>query len=266
MTTNEFEEPDWGPDPENCEPEGSSSSIGEPDWTEPLPALDPCSSFEIAGPSPFRITGAMLRLMQYHFADANNIQNLQLQDLLWTTAEGCDEEPVLDNCGAPTGEVIPGSKLLIAPHYKRDGLSIQQRPAIFIKREPVTTKQVNAVNRNQTTPHLTKPGMNFEGELHQVYITGRHTIICLASTGSAAEAIAEEVYFRMLQYQSVIRDDLNLGKLWTEGISDVREYPDDPQKSFYAAVTLSWSYTYRWRVIQESPIVKRLSIIPVERN
>ena len=266
MTINEFEEPDWGPAPENCEPLGSSSSIAEPDWTEPLPALDPCSSFELAGPSPFRLTGAMLRLMQYHFADPNNIQNPQLQDLLWTTAESCDDEAVVDACGHPTGEVIPGSNLLIAPHYKREGLSIQQRPAIFIKREPVVTKQANAVNRNQTTPHLTQPGMNYEGDLHQVYISGRHTIICVGASGSAAEAIAEEVYFRMLQYMTPIRNDLNLGSFFVDGISDVREYPDDPKKSFFAAVTVSWSYTYRWRVIQESPIVKRLSIIPVERN
>jgi hypothetical protein len=204
--------------------------------------------------------------MQYHFSSPDNIENPQLKDLLWTTAKGCGDEPVTDECGHPTGEVIPGSNMLIAPSYKRGGLSIQQRPAIFIKRENVSTKKVNPVNRNQAVPHLSGSGRTYEGDLHHVYISGRHSLIALAQSGSAAESIAEEVYFRMLQYMTVIKNDLNLGAFFVDGISDVKEYNDEAKKAFYCTVTVSWSYTYRWRLIKESPIIKRMSIIPVERT
>lgn len=232
-----------------------------------MPAVPDCSSFDIAGPSPFRLTGAMIRLMQYHFSHPDNIQNQQLCDLIWTTsAAGCSDEVLTDECGVPTGEVIPGSNILISASYKRGGLAVQQRPAIFIKRETVSTKKVNPVNRNQAIPHLSKPGNNYEGDLHHVYISGKHSLIALAQSGSAAEAIAEEVYFRMLQYMTVIKNDLNLGAFFVDSMSDVKEYKEEAKTAFYATVTVSWSYTYRWRLIKESPIIKRMSIIPVERT
>jgi hypothetical protein len=64
---------------------------------------------------------------------------------------------------------------------------------------------------------------------------------------------------------TVIKNDLNLGSFFVDGISDVKQYNDEAKATFYAAVSVSWSYTYRWRVVKESPILKRMSIIPVER-
>jgi len=264
MVDNSFPEPTWGcalAQPPDC------VEIPEPGWGCPLNAMSDCGAFAVVGPSPFRITGALIRLMQYHFSTPDNIQNPQLKELIWTpSTNGCSDELVIDPCtNQPTGGVIRGSKILIEASYKKSSLSIQQRPAIFIKRETMSTRSVNPSFSNKALASLNPVTGMYEGEKYAVYIEGRHSIIALAQTGSSAEAIAEEIYFRLLQYMDVIKNDLNLGAFGPSTMSDIKDYDVESKKSFYATVSVDWAYTYRWSVIEESPIIKRLAVTYAKR-
>jgi hypothetical protein len=98
-----------------------------------------------------------------------------------------------------------------------------------------------------------------------VNVDGTHSIICKAVTGQEAEALGEEVLFRMLNYMSVIRDDFHLGKFMPIGMSDVKEITNEPQKAFYVVVQLSWAYVYNWLLRLEAPIVKRTHLMYMEK-
>jgi hypothetical protein len=256
-----------------------NNTYPEPKWCTPQDVNEGCSSLVATGPSPMVLTGVFIRLIQYHFSDPNNIQNENLKGYIWTNSpNGCisNDDPSAeegsgsgasgssdsggmgqDDCPVPDTH-IDGSKMLVTVSYKRDGANVQQRPAIYIKREPVVGSRISFQNKAQAS--LNKDGI-LEGTNYQMTISGKHSIIAVGKTGAEADALGEEIYFRMLQYMPIIRDDVRLGHFLPESISEVKEIPKEASKAFYTVVSLTWAYVYRWRVIPESPTLKRLALL-----
>ena len=246
----------------------------EPTWCVPQEALDPCSSFYYAGPSPFLLSGVFLRLLQYHFSSPDNIEETLLKGYIWTPSDkGCigtgtppeesssssEETNPLGECSEPataTYQYTAGSKLAIKPSYSTDTASIQQVPALYVKREPFQVDTISMLDR--ALPGLNQHGV-YEGTDHNVTVSGSHSIICRGSKGAEADLLGQEVYFRMLHYQQVIKRDFQLGKLMARSVSEVRQRTDEAQSTFYTVVRMEWAYVYRWRVIPESPIMKRVA-------
>jgi hypothetical protein len=246
----------------------------EPTWCEPQEALSDCSSLVYTGPTPFIMTGIFVRLLQYHFSDPDNIMHPALKGYTWTNSSGgcissggngggvqcppgssgssgsCSSDPCQT---AP--EFIEGSKIYIAPEYKRDDQTVQQRPALLVKREPSTTGKISF--RNAVAASKVRDKGVWTGLKHNIYLDGKHSIICLGKTGAEADLLGEEVFYRMLHYMPIIRDDFRLGQFWVEGISEVQERGEESSKVFYTIVRLSWAITYRWKVVPETPILKR---------
>jgi hypothetical protein len=245
----------------------------EPKWCLSQPAEDACSTIASTGPTPFILTGVIVRLLQYHFSDPNNITKPHLKGYVWTPEEGCgdskgdvwvcptegssssEEE---DGCPPEVVEETEASRILIAPDYARTTGSVQSRPALYVKREPVKNSKISFLNR--ALPGLDKETGLFHGEKHQVTIEGSHSIICVGQSGTEAENLAEEVYFRMLHYQSLIKNDFRLSGFFVEGTSEVQEIAAESKKAFYVVVRCSWAHVHRWILIPETPIIKRLNI------
>ena len=103
-----------------------------------------------------------------------------------------------------------------------------------------------------------------QGDPHNMTIEGKHSIICKGKTVSEADSLAEEVFYRMLHFQTVIRDDFRLGSFQPVGISDVKSSDVEAEKTFYAVVTLKWAYIYRWALRLEAPVVKRTNLMYIE--
>jgi hypothetical protein len=247
----------------------------EPEWCITQEALEPCSSFWYGGPSPFSLSGVFLRLLQYHFSTPDNIEEPLLKEYIWTPSDkgcistGTPEEgssaeessaegyvsrcPIVDEQG--TSQYIQGSRLQIRPSWSQDASQVQQSPSLYVKREPFYTERVSFQDRS--LPGLNQKGI-YEGTEHQVNVIGSHSIICKGKYGGEADLIAQEVFFRMLHYQQVIKKDFKLGSLMTKSVSEIRQRKDEAVSTFYAVVRMEWAYVYRWRVIPESPILKRV--------
>lgn len=238
------------------------NTFPEPIWTVPQDAIDRCTAFDIAGPSPFMLTGAVLRLLQYHFSDPNNIEEPLLKGYIWSpNTANCIQgqtqvQPQPSPDGAPNWTTIPESRIVIKPSWSSTSDGSQQLPGIYVKREPFRTETVSF--KDQQTPSLDAQGV-FKGTTMNVNILGAHSLICKGMTGAEAELLGQEVYFRMLHYQQVIKSDLKLGRLQTTGVSEAKQRLDEARSTFYTVVSLEWAYVYRWLVVQESPIVKRIA-------
>jgi hypothetical protein len=228
----------------------------EPTWTVPQEALEACSAFCTRGPNPFVLSGVFLRLLQYHFSSSDNIDEPLLKEYIWTpSTKGCLSE-VQEGPGG-SSQLIPGSRLLIRPSYTQNPDQIQQSPALFVKREPFGTERISF--QDASLPSKNAKGI-VDGRKHQVNISGAHSIICKGLTGAEAELLGQEVFFRMLHYQQVIKKDFALGSLMADGVSEVKQRTDEAKSSFYTVVRLSWAYVYRWLVIPESPVLKRVAL------
>ena len=230
------------------------NTFTEPTWGIPQEALEPCSSFYLGGPSPFLLSGVFLRLLQYHFSHADNIEEPLLQEYIWTPSTGeCIAEETTDSEGA--SQIIPGSRIQIRPSYSQKGPASQQ-PALYVKREAFSNERISF--QDASLPGRNESGV-YEGREYQTNIQGSHSIICTGGTGAEAELLGQEIFFRMLHYQPVIKKDFHLGSLMTTGVSEPRQRQETPKASFYTVVGLDWAYVYKWLVIPESPVIKRVA-------
>lgn len=231
---NKFKEPCWGVSQEACPRAGA---------------------FDRGGPNPFFLSGVFQRLLQYHFSTSDNIEEWLLKEYIWTPSNQCCKVTE-DNEDEGTSQEIPPSRILIRPSWSQLGPEIQKLPTLLVKREAFQTGRISfqdasLVGRNEK-------GV-YEGRRHQVDIKGKHSIICKGGSGAEAELLGQEVYFRMLHYQQVIKKDFSLGHLFTEGVSGVKTRTDESKPTHYTVVSIDWAYVYLWLVIPESPILKRIA-------
>jgi hypothetical protein len=224
----------------------------EPVWATSQDVISDCSSLVYTGPTPFVMTGVLIKLLQYHFSNPDNIGNPQLKGYLWTESGSC--LPGVDVSENP----VEGSRINIGTSYQQDTSSVQQRPALYVQREPFRTDKISF--RNMSLPSVLTSSGIYQGAAHQVTISGQHSIICAGKTGAEADNLGQEVYFRMLNYMPIIREDFRLGTFFVPGTSDVKSLPAEPNQVFYTVVRCEWAYIYRWRVIPETPVVKRLGV------
>lgn len=230
----------------------------EPEWSDkPQEAIVGCSSVESTGPTPYIMTGIIVKLLQYQFSDPRNITNPLLRQIGW--GSGACNGVVTEGGGVETST----GNIYIGPSYADDAASIQSNPALFVKREPMSVKQVS--QRNIILPSLKNIRGPKKGTPHVVTVEGKHSIICKAKTGVEADALAEEVFFRMLNYMTVIQNDFRLGNFMPLGMSDVQEITNEAEKAFFVVVRLSWAYVYRWLLRLEAPIVKRTHLMYMEK-
>jgi len=247
----------------------------EPTWCTPQDTTEGCSSLVATGPSPNVLTGVFVRLAQYHFSDPNNIQNENLKGYIWTNSpDGCISSGGSDGdsssgTGSGSGSSGPdpcpeedtfqeGSRILVGVSYQNDSINVQQRPAVYIKRETYSASRISFENKAQAG--LNQDGVH-EGSSYQVMLTGKHSLIAVGQTGAEADALGEEIFFRMLQYMPIIKEDMVLGHFLPERVSEIRELGEEAKKVFYSVVTLNWGYVYRWRIMAESPILKRIAFL-----
>jgi hypothetical protein len=218
----------------------NTNTFPEPVWDVSQPYDEACSSLIATGNTPFILSGVLKRLLQYHFCDAKNITNPMLKGYLWDT----DEKE---------------AHIYIALDYERNNEIVQQRPALLVRRKAMRTHQVGF--KDESLPAITKKIGVYEGHKHQIYLLGNHDIICVGKTGGEAENLAEEVFFRMLHYMPVIRNDLRIGSFRVDGIGETTAVGEEPHKIHFVPVQMSWSTVHRWIVIPETPLLKRLGLV-----
>ena len=221
----------------------------EPTWGTPQLAVEPASSLCASGITPFILTGIIVRLLQYHFSDPNNIVRESLHYLRWY--RDCEESIVDDN-----GYKL--HRLHVDVSYQLDLARAEQRPGIFVKRENVKTRRIGVEKGDSVTTHIKERIGSFQGKIHQKILTGNFSIICLADSGAEADLLGEEVFDRMLFFAPLIEDDIRIGQLQVESLSDVKENNSGANKSYYTVVRLNWATHRRWAIVAESPILKRV--------
>ena len=242
-------------------------TFDEPTWGLSQDTVPDASAFCRLGPSPFILTGVFVRLIKYHYSDANNIDNPVLKGYIWTSNQSCDDqEQVIVNPDTGQDETItvPASNLLVGTNFGEDFDAANTRPAIFVRRE--TFQTVPVANRNEILGGI-NCGQPVRGQQMLMRINGAHSIICAGLTGAEAEQLLEETYFRMLQYMSVIRDDFKLAAL-TVGAGSPVETADlgGGKKTFYCSFNINWAYVYRWTLIRINPEFRRTLIEYVQQE
>lgn len=212
--------------------------LDEPVWGDSQLVEDDCSSLVSSGVTPYVLTGILIRLLRYHFADSNNISIESLRGLTWK--EDCAESSMHIGAGY---EFTPGV--------------VQQRPAIYVKREAVSSKQVGLLKGDSTVTALNQITGLFEGSKHQKQLQGVFSLICVGTLGLEAELIGEEVYYRMLHFAPKIQDDIRVSSFRVRSLSEIKTIKNTPGQLYYTVVAIDWNLIHRWRIVPIAPVLKR---------
>lgn len=182
-------------------------------------------------PRPHLMTGFLREWFAYHFSDPHNIEHADLRYALWSA--------------------MPNTKILVESITKWDPASVQRRPAIIIKRNAWQVQRVGIDDRLQGAVSL-------NGTRNYVtYVTGSHTLFCLAGKGAEAEILAAEVFHDMMKYGPVIRQELDLMRFAAVGVGEQFEL-EEARENYAVPVTVTYAAEERWSIVQQAPVLKRV--------
>ncbi len=197
---------------------------------------DEVSALCSSGLPPLILTGLFLRMLQAHFSDADEIEHPSLKDNVWTQ----DKET---------------SNILIRPAYDFDALDLMSRPAIMIRRQPVSTRILGMNNRLQGG-HIDPDG----AESYETMHASGHIIFAMGRTGEEAEILGAEVWRHFMHFQPAIRKDLKLARFQVMELSEVGKV-EEASEHWATAISVFTAYYERWTLILEAPILKTLDIV-----
>jgi len=216
-------------------------TLPEPTWTEPQNVaceMEP-SSISSTGTRPSIMTGAILRILQSHFSRPTNIDNEQLRQAIWKPKSDDPDEQ---------------SQIHIEPWHRYDADHLQQRPALYVSRGPVNVQRIVLRDR-ALTRQSTRTG-NLEGVDYMKLIVARHQVICCsAKSDMAAEKLAEEVFYMLLEYGPAIQKDFKLGGFHVNAITQSQKIEDD-HENYMVGVQILWTNAHGWKLKPLAPILK----------
>lgn len=219
--------------------------------------LDPISSLCTTRQPAQLLTGIMLRLLQEHFANADNLEYNGANE--FESAEGMT--PKLQLQGYIWNEDKTKTNIQIQPVWEYNSQDIQRRPGIYVKRNGLQPQRI-AINDGQTVNSLRdKDGkiVQVRGNYHSMMILGSHTVFCVGNTGAEAEMLGAEVFEHMLMFAPIIRQDMKFHRFTVTEVAEL-SLLDEFDEHFVAPVVVSYAYAWAWRLQKVAPWLKTLAI------
>lgn len=214
----------------------------EPTWTQPPELGDARKSvFELRQISPFELTGVLVRLLQYYFADADRIKNENLKSLTWT-------------------ENSRTSNIQIVPSFTIDRSQNFKLPLLSVTRGPITPVSIPSPLQNLPVQVFLSGGGMPTRELtsstsYVRFIQGSHKVLCVATSGAEAEALCEEIFNRFLMFAPAIKSDFGLDNLDIATVAETQKVEENfPIRGYVATIDFKWQRQQGWQVINEEPV------------
>lgn len=209
--------------------------------------LDPVSSLCTSKQPANVLTGIFTRLLREHFSDPNNLEfggqnepTRQLEQYLWSSG--------------------PDSHIQIQPVWAYNTQDIQNRPALYIKRNAFQPQRIAldngwGVNSHQNAGKV----VEVRGEFHGKTLVGSHTIFCVGREGAEAELLGQEVLNHFMMFGPLLRRDLKLMQLEVTEVGEVALL-DEFVEHFVVPVVVGYGIGMTWRLKEVGPLLKTLAI------
>lgn len=176
------------------------------------------------------------------FANAEGAELHQLQGYIWDK----------DNTK---------TKIQIQPIWAYNLQDIQNRPALYVKRNSMKTQRlgINDGLGVKVTRDADGKVLHVGGEKHAIAVLGSHTIFCVGNTGAEAELLGAEVFNHLVGFAPILRAELHFHRLLVMEMGEIallEEFDDH----FVIPVVVAYAFTRSWQIIQVAPWLKTLSI------
>jgi hypothetical protein len=168
-----------------------------------------------------------------HFAEKRQIEDPSLQEYLWTS--GADSSILIESITRWTPERAGARPALI---IKRNGWRVERRG---INDELGINSSYDDVGNSH----------------YATFMTGSHTIFCLALSGGECEKLAAEVYRHLITFAPVIRRELNLHRFVLTEVGPLSGL-DESEEHYAVPITVTYAHEESWTIQPHAPKLKRI--------
>ena len=194
---------------------------------------------------PLILTGIFISLARQHFSRADNLREDSLRESLWNPDD-------------------TKSKILIESVTRWKTNVVQQRPAIMVKRGNIQLDESLSIGdmyqaHSQTYINRGNKKVVDSGNYFAIMLLSSHTLFCIGNTGAEAETIGTEMYFQLLEFMPIIRDEFNLKRLRVDNLGQVAKL-EESSEHWVVPVSVSYAFTHTWSVDKLGPELKSISL------
>lgn len=177
--------------------------------------------------SPAGVTRIILTILREKFAD-------NLKDFVYKETD------------APNSLIIDNASIF------KPG-TIQQRPAIYVKRGPFVFNKIAMGDRSLG-------GSVKDGTVeYQLNIVGSHTLFCMSRTEGEVERLAEAASDCLVAFKQVIRKNLDFNQFEVTTIGELGLLEEE-QDVFVIPIVLNYMFNTEWQLKLESLKLKAISL------
>lgn len=193
--------------------------------------IEKASSICSLGMRPLLMTGFLRQVLMEHFAEKRQVEDKSLQEYLWTS--GADSSILIESITRWTPE------------------SAGARPALIIKRNGWR------VERRGINDQLMGRPNELGNDQYSTFMTGSHTIFCLALSGGECEKLAAEVYRHLISFAPIIRQELNLHRFIVTEVGPLSGL-DESEDHYAVPITVGYAHEESWTIKPHAPKLKRV--------
>lgn len=179
------------------------------------------------------LTGFFCLWLQEHFRTADRIGDELLKRRVWTAGDD--------------------SSILIESATRWRPNMTEKRPGLIIKRNS------QKVLRQIIADRMMGFGAGSPGGKHVTWLTGSHTVFCIAGEGGEAELLAYEVLDELIGFSALLRGPLGFVKLLVSEAGDLGIL-EEASQNFVVPITVSYVYEHGWTLRNALPRLKTIDL------
>lgn len=207
----------------------------EPTWGTSL-TYEPTSTFNRRPVLSADMTAALVRILQFHFGDADNIDREELKRYIWNQNRD-------------------SSKILIAPDYLKNPKDIGKMPVVYVGRLKTEFQilgleegGISYTTAGGTVVTLADP------ELITRLGVNVHGVFSRGMNGAESEALSDEIFHFLTAYSRIIARDLKLQNFYVRGVDQSKKMEQQDTDQFLYPIQIMWSDEYSYKIVEDLPI------------
>jgi hypothetical protein len=203
------------------------------------------------------LTGVFVQMLRHHFADASRLEYngensftseehdqtmRELEGYVWLPDRG-------------------STKIQIDSVFRLNLEDIERRPALYVKRNELSTKKMSIGHGMSTGARKNADGSlkRIDGEYHSILILGSHTTFAVGRSGAEAELLGQEVFELMLQFGPLLRSELHFQSFETVQCGEVSVL-EESTTHFAVPIVVAYAFPRSWRLEKVAPFLKTVVV------
>jgi len=193
------------------------------------------------------MTGIVVHILRQHFADERNFEQDTFRE---NPYEAIPDTPWSSYRWRPTDRTGIKIESINKWRPKESNWS----PALIVKRNKWAVQRRGINDMMQGT--LAADGF----DRYATFMSGSHTIFCVADEAGEAELLAQEVYTTLISFGPVIRRNLDLHQFLVMEVDSVMLMAEEATERFVVPVSIAYAHEVAWVLTQDVPRLRRITI------